>query len=75
MDRLEDAGLQLKPDWRDEYPQDISAPSTASWWKEKLFTLSRAQREIGSNPSELIHGSVANNEFEILTDFYDHSDS
>jgi hypothetical protein len=37
--------------------------------------LSRAQREIGSNPSELIHGSVANNEFEILTDFYDHSDS
>ena len=75
MDRLEDAGLQLKPDWRDEYPQDISAPSTASWWKEKLFTLSRAQREIGSNPSELIHGSVANNEFEILTDVYDHSDS
>ena len=65
MERLEDVGLQLKTNWRDEFPQDISAPSTASWWKEKLFILSRARRQIGSNPSELIHGSVPNNGLEL----------
>ena len=65
MERLEDVGLQLKTNWKDEFPQDILAPSTASWWKEKLFILLRARRQIGSNPSELIHGSVPNNGLEI----------
>ena len=64
MERLEDVGLRLRSDWRDEFPQDILAPSTASWWKEKLFIFSRSQRQIGNNPSELIHVSVTGNGLE-----------
>jgi uncharacterized protein (DUF2235 family) len=74
MERLEDVGLQLKSNWSDEFLQDISAPSTVSWWKEKLFILSRAKRQIGSHPSELIHESVPTNELKCLTNLYDHSD-
>jgi uncharacterized protein (DUF2235 family) len=75
MQRLEDVGLNLRLGWRDEFPLDVMAPSTANWWREKLFCLSRSKRQIGHNPSELIHGSVPVNALGSSTYLHDQASS
>ncbi len=59
MDKLEGCGMRLPEGWQDRFPQDVNAPSvgTFSGWG-KLFIL-RGRREIGRDPSESIHPSVA----------------
>ena len=74
MQRLEDTGLFLKPNWKSEFPQDVSAPSTASRWSQIFSWLVRVQRTIGEYPSERIHCSVPISELDGLSDFYDHED-
>ena len=74
MQRLEGTGLFLKPNWKSEFPQDVSAPSTASRWSKIFSWLVRVRRTIGEYPSERIHCSVPISELDGLSDFYDHED-
>lgn len=57
--RAEGCGLRLPLDWRMRFPVDPNAPSIGSWagWSKVFFI--RAQRRVGNDPSERIHGSAA----------------
>ncbi len=58
LEKLEESGLPMPPDWRAGFPQDADAPSIgplAGW--SKLFWM-RWPRRVGRDPSEKRHISV-----------------
>ncbi len=59
LDRLEACKLPLPDGWRDRFPCDVDAPSIGTWrgWN-KLFLL-RRRREVGRDPSERLHETIA----------------
>jgi uncharacterized protein (DUF2235 family) len=59
MGRLEAHGVALPAGWRDRFPADPDAPSVGTWrgWG-KLFLI-RGARNVGRDPSERLHESVA----------------
>lgn len=58
LERLSACGMVLPDEWQARFPQDPDAPSVGGWhgWS-KLF-LSRSDRTMLTDPSEVIHASV-----------------
>ncbi|WP_299848554.1 DUF2235 domain-containing protein [uncultured Roseovarius sp.] len=59
LERAEASGLVLPEGWQARFPRDVTAPSVGTWngWG-KIFLL-RAARNMGDDPSERLHESVA----------------
>lgn len=58
LDKAESCGLSMRPNWRENYPTDINAPSIGTWvgWS-KLFLL-RAPRRKMRDGSERLHETL-----------------
>lgn len=58
LEKAEQHGFPLPPNWRDRYPADPDAPSVGTWrgWG-KIFLL-RGPRTVGRDRSERLHDSV-----------------
>ena len=59
LEKAEAAGLPLPSEWRTRFPQDPTAPSTGTFRGAGRWLISRRPREIGVDPSERVHPSVA----------------
>lgn len=59
MDRAENCGLPLPPCWREQYPQDATAPSLGTWRGWGRMFVTRRRRIVGRDRSERLHESVA----------------
>lgn len=59
LERLEQCKLPLPHRWRDDFPQDTSAPSTGTLRKLGWLFLARRDRVVGRDRSESIHPSAA----------------
>lgn len=59
LERLESCGLAMPAGWAGRFPTDSTAPSMGKWrgWS-KLFLL-RGARDVGRDPSETLHETVA----------------
>lgn len=59
LDHAHRQGLDLPADWRARYPCDVNAPMVGTWRGFGLLFAHRRRRQIGRDPSESIHPSVA----------------
>ena len=66
LENLETCGLSLPAGWREQFPQDVSAPSVGSWRAWGKMFLSRRRRIILGTPSETVHPTVMPDEGTIL---------
>jgi len=58
LEKAEALGLSLPPDWQDDFPRDANAASVGSWRGWGKYSLLRAPRVVGRDPSESLHESV-----------------
>ncbi len=58
LEKAEALGLSLPPDWQEAFPRDVNAPSVGSWRGWGKFSLLRAPRMVGRDPSESLHETV-----------------
>ena len=59
LDRAEGCGLPLPPGWHRRFPQDASAPMSGRWEGWGKIFLHRRARQVGHDPSERLHHTVA----------------
>ena len=58
LERAEELDLPLPPGWRAQFPCDPAAPSVGNWRGWGKYSLMRAPRIVGRDPSERVHSSV-----------------
>lgn len=59
MEQVENCGLPLPEGWQDRFPQDPAAPSIGTHAGYGRWLVSRRPRQVGLDPSERVHPSVA----------------
>ncbi len=58
LERLAMCGVPFPQGWQDRFVQDATAPSIGAWAGVSKLFLNRADRIVGTDPSEAIHASV-----------------
>ncbi|MEM6728165.1 MAG: DUF2235 domain-containing protein, partial [Pseudomonadota bacterium] len=58
MERVEAAGLKLRPGWQESYARDASAPSIGAFAGWSKYFWNRWPRRVGRDPSETVHPSA-----------------
>ncbi|MEP4198868.1 MAG: DUF2235 domain-containing protein [Aliishimia sp.] len=59
LEKAEAAGLKLPDGWKEQFPQDPGAPTSGSFRGIGRFLITRRARQVGHDPSERVHPSVA----------------
>jgi uncharacterized protein (DUF2235 family) len=59
LEQAENCGLPLPDAWRDRFPQDPTAPSMGMFVGLGRWLITRKARDVGLDPSERVHPSVA----------------
>ncbi len=59
MDRAVACGLPLQGGWQDRFPCDPMAPMVGTWRSWGKIFFARRHRQMGTDPSERLHASVA----------------
>lgn len=59
LEKAQSHNLPLPNNWQDRFPQDPTAPATGTWSGYGRIFITRTPRDIGLDPSEKIHPSVA----------------
>ncbi|MEL6691050.1 MAG: DUF2235 domain-containing protein [Pseudomonadota bacterium] len=58
MEKVERAGLTLRPGWQADFPLNPQAPSIGAWRGWSKVFLNRWPRKVGRDPSEAVHPSA-----------------